>query len=218
MCDDKRIRAAVALLLKAPMLTVGQAMRAAHFPDGESKDRTIQMQVRRALNRKRKDVDMDVDPFLTPPVGVATSVAANLSLLTTTSASSSSSSGGGNDGVLFPQPKVKRIRRTASAMQQDRMNALQKSNHYKEALKRATLEYAAESKKSMKNGVHFVNRGRGRLMIGTNPQQKEALDRLTKQNMRKVRKEQYKIVIITRNYTYYINLSILTKNTVLENH
>ena len=86
------------------MLTVGQAMRAAHFPDGESKDRTIQMQVRRALNRKRKDVDMDVDPFLTPPVGVATSVAANLSLLTTTSASSSSSSGGGNDGVLFPQP------------------------------------------------------------------------------------------------------------------
>ena len=210
VCDDKRIRAAVALLLKAPMLTVGQAMRAAHFPDGESKDRTIQMQVRRALNRKRKDVDMDVDPFLTPPVGVATSVAANLSLLTTTSASSSSSSGGGNDGVLFPQPKVKRIRRTASAMQQDRMNALQKSNHYKEALKRATLEYAAE--------LHFVNRGRGRLMIGTNPQQKEALDRLTKQNMRKVRKEQYKIVIITRNYTYYINLSILTKNTVLENH
>ena len=74
VCDDKRIRAAVALLLKAPMLTVGQAMRAAKSTDGESKDRTIQMQVRRALKRKRGNVDMDVDPFLTPPVGVGTSV------------------------------------------------------------------------------------------------------------------------------------------------
>ena len=74
VCDDKRIRAAVALLLKAPMLTVAQAMRAAHFTDGESKYRTIQMQVRRALKRKRGDVDMDVNPFLTPPVGVGTSV------------------------------------------------------------------------------------------------------------------------------------------------
>ena len=33
-----------------------------------------------------------------------------------------------------------------------------------------------------------------------------------------MRKEQYKIVIITRDYSYYINLSILTINTVLENH
>ena len=74
MCNDKRIRAAVALLLKAPMLTVGQAMRAAKSTDGESKDHTIQMQVRRALKRKRGDVVIDVDPFITPPVGVGTSV------------------------------------------------------------------------------------------------------------------------------------------------
>ena len=214
MCDDKRIRAAVALLLKAPMLTVGQAMRAAHFPDGESKDRTIQMQVRRALNRKRKDVDMDVDPFLTPPVGVATSVAANLSLLTTTSASSSSSSGGGNDGVLFPQPKVKRIRRTASAMQQDRMNALQKSNHYKEALKRATLEYAAESKKSNGKSAEKIASEVKLQHDGVGPNPRTITRYVNEYN----NVEQYKIVNITRNYTYYINLSILTKNTVLENH
>ena len=32
-------------------------------------------------------------------------------------------------------------------MQQDRINTLQKGNHFKEALKRATLEYSSESKK-----------------------------------------------------------------------
>ena len=118
------------------MLTVGQVMRAVHFQDGESKDRTMQMQVRRALEKKRNLTVIDVDPFLTPPVGVGTSVPA-ISSLSITSA-------------LFPQPQLKRIRRTASAMQQDRMHTLIKSKHYKDALKRATLEYAAESKKCRK--------------------------------------------------------------------
>jgi len=131
---DKRIRAAVDLLLRAPMLTVAQAMRAANFTDVESKNRTMQMQVRRALEKKRGDTVNDVNPFLTPPVGEGTSVTAISSLTT------SASSGGEDGGVLFPQPKLKRIRRTAGAMQQDRMNKLQKDNHFKDALKRATLE------------------------------------------------------------------------------
>jgi hypothetical protein len=126
------------------MLTVAQAMRAANFTDEESKNRTMQMQVRRALEKKRGGTVNNANPFLTPPVGVGTSVTA-ISSLTTTSASSSG--GGEKDGVLFPQPALKRIRRTASAMQQDRINTLQKGNHFKEALKRATLEYSSESKK-----------------------------------------------------------------------
>ena len=63
MCDDKRIRAAVDLLLKAPMLTVGHAMREVHFKEGESKDCTMQMQVLRALQKERKVSEIDVNPF-----------------------------------------------------------------------------------------------------------------------------------------------------------
>ncbi len=107
MSADKCIRAAVDLLLKVPMLTVAQAMRAVNYTDEESKNRTMQMQVRRALERKKGDTENDVNHFLTPPVGGDTPVAAVLSL---TLASS------GGVEVLFPQPKLKQIRRTASAM------------------------------------------------------------------------------------------------------
>ncbi len=110
MCADKRICAAVDLLLKAPMLTVAQAMRAVNYTDEESKNRTMQMQVRRALERKKGGMANNVNPFLTPRVGGDTPVAAVSSL---TSASS------GGVEVLFPQPKLKRIRRAASAMQQE---------------------------------------------------------------------------------------------------
>ena len=103
----------------------------------------MQMQVRRALQKKRGVTEIDTDPFQTPPVGEGTSVTAISSLSTT---SASSSGGGGDNNSLFPQPKLKRVRRTASAMQLDRANTLLKRNHYKEAVKRATLEYAAESK------------------------------------------------------------------------
>jgi hypothetical protein len=143
VCADKRIRAAVDLLLKAPMLTVAQAMRAVNCTDEESKNCTMQMQVRRALERKKGDTANNVNPFLTPPVGGDTPVAAVSSL---TSASS------GGLEVLFHQPKLKRIRRTASAMQQEWMNKLQKGNHFKDAMKRATLEYSVEMKKIGVNG------------------------------------------------------------------
>jgi hypothetical protein len=136
VCADKRICATVDLLLKAPMLTVAQAMRAANFTDEESKNRTTQMQVRRALEKKRGGMVNNANHFLIPPVGVGTSVTAILSLTTT---SASSSGGGEKDGVLFPQPALKRIRRTTSSMQQDQINTPQKGNHFREALKRATL-------------------------------------------------------------------------------
>ncbi len=54
--------------------------------------------------------------------------------------------------MLFPQPKLKQIRRMASAMQQEQMNKLQKGNHFKDAMKRAALEYSAEMKKIGVNG------------------------------------------------------------------
>ena len=85
VCKDKRIGAAVDLLLKAPMLTVGQGMRAANFTGEESKDSTMQMQVRRALQKKRGVTEIDVNPFQTPPVGVGTSVTTAISSLSTTS-------------------------------------------------------------------------------------------------------------------------------------
>ncbi len=71
----------------------------------------MQMQVRRALERKKGDTANNVNPFLTAPVGGDTPVAVS---------SLTSASSGGVE-VLFPQPKLKRIRRTANAMQQERM-------------------------------------------------------------------------------------------------
>jgi hypothetical protein len=138
MCADKRINAAVDLLVKAPMLSVPQAMRAANFTDEESKNRTMQMQVCRALERKKGDTTNDGNPFLTPLVGGDTPVTTILSLTLTSS--------GGRE-VLFPKPKLKRRRRTSSVMQQERINKVKKDRHYKEALKKATLEYYEECKK-----------------------------------------------------------------------
>ena len=55
MCADKRIRATVDLLLKAPMLTVAQAMRAANFTDEESKTKVRSRQyVFHGLNKRRQ--------------------------------------------------------------------------------------------------------------------------------------------------------------------
>jgi hypothetical protein len=217
------------------MLTVAQAMRAANFTDEESKNRTMQMQVRRALEKKRGGTVNNANPFLTPPVGVGTSVTA-ISSLTTTSASSSG--GGEKDGVLFPQPALKRIRRTASAMQQDRINTLQKGNHFKEALKRATLEYSSESKKRdgksaakiaaeiklQHDGVgpdarmitRYVNEyNHVGMSVETNPQRQEASDRLAKYY---TRKDQHKITINGLSHSYLLNLASVTKIAVLAKH
>ncbi len=117
MCTDKCINAAVDLLVKAPMLSVPQEMRAANFTDEESKNCMMQMQVRRALERKKGDTTNNGNPFLTPPVGGVTPVATILSLTLTSS--------GGRE-VLFPKPKLKRTRRTSSAMQQERINKVKK--------------------------------------------------------------------------------------------
>jgi hypothetical protein len=55
VCADKRINAAVDLLVKAPMLSVSQAMRAANFTDEESKTKVRSRQyVFHGLNKRRQ--------------------------------------------------------------------------------------------------------------------------------------------------------------------
>jgi hypothetical protein len=56
VCADKRINAAVELLVKAPMLSVPQAMRAANFTDEESKTKVRSRQyVFHGLNKRRQN-------------------------------------------------------------------------------------------------------------------------------------------------------------------
>ena len=50
--DQQLISRAVALLIKAPMLTLPQIMRAAKFTIAQSEDRALQMRVRRASKSK----------------------------------------------------------------------------------------------------------------------------------------------------------------------
>jgi hypothetical protein len=47
--DDNLIRKCASLLLKAPMLTLPQAMRASQFSDAQSKNPAMQMRVRRYI-------------------------------------------------------------------------------------------------------------------------------------------------------------------------
>ena len=55
--------------------------------------------------------------------------------------------GGCNKAMLFPRPKAKQIRLTASGMQQWRINKFDATEHQKRAFKRATSWYAREKEK-----------------------------------------------------------------------
>ena len=142
--DQKLVNKAVALLLKAPMLTIPQTMRAVKFTIAQSEDRALQMRVRRAFdgaskkNSNGKHVGSEVN--LTSPMPSMSTV--------TTSSSSIMSSASQSAGEFVPIPEQKELRLTSVAKVKSVNNKKELGAHARAALKRATLLYAAELKKT----------------------------------------------------------------------
>ena len=138
--DQKLVNKAVALLVKAPMLTVPQSMRAAKFTILQSEDRALQMRVRRAFeskNSRGKHIGSEVD--LSSPIK-------SLSTVTTSSSTMTASQSLASDFV--PLPKKNELRLTALSKVKSVNNKRGSGAHARAALKRATILYAAELEKA----------------------------------------------------------------------
>ena len=141
--DQKLVNKAVALLVKAPMLTIPQSMRAAKFSIAQSEDRALQMRVRRAFNIASKNSNgkhIGGEVYLASPMPSMSTV--------TTSSTTMSSVSQSLVGEFIPIPEQKELRLTAVAKVKSVNNKKELGAHAKAALKRATLLYAAELEKA----------------------------------------------------------------------
>jgi hypothetical protein len=118
---------------------VPEAMRACKFTNKESCNPAKQMAVRRAfaeaLGRKRKSPPTSSIDQST--VGLSVSPLTEPTTPSGSSGNSETLGGGCNEAMLFPRPKAKQIRLTASGMQQWRINKFDATEHQKRAFKRA---------------------------------------------------------------------------------
>ena len=146
---DKRIAATVAYLKRCPASKVPEAMRACKFTNKESCNPAKQMAVRRAFTKalggKRKSPPTSSIDQST--VGLSVSPLTEPTTPSGSSGNSETLGGGCNEAMLFPRPKAKQIRLTASGMQQWRINKFDATEHQKRAFKRATSWYAREKEK-----------------------------------------------------------------------
>ena len=137
--DDPRVAEAVALWKKAPMLNVGQVMRAACFTEADSKNKNKRMWItRRAPTKKQMKA-----AILPSVVAMSTPESATSTLTPTTTTTEGT--------AKFPAPKPPRKRRTAQKHQDDKVANKMLKLHKKKAHKRATSLYAEEQKKE--NGM-----------------------------------------------------------------
>ena len=113
---DPRLVATLRILQKAPILTVPQAMRAAKFSDRESREPTLQQQVRRLVEKSNRPSKPRPNPT-SPVPNVGT-------VLTALKAP--------------PPPEIVATRRSSVKVQRDTSNAAQLKSHTKKAHKRAT--------------------------------------------------------------------------------
>ena len=118
---------AALLLLKAPILTVPQAMRAAKFSDAQSTNPALQMRVRRMLSNNKKEA------YSLPPVGVSVDISSpmptvstlssppvDLSAITPSVADTSTSTM--TETTIIAKPKLDRTRLTATARAKEDAN------------------------------------------------------------------------------------------------
>ena len=95
---QKLVGKAASLILKAPILTVPQAMRAANFSSAQSTNPALQMRVRRMLVRKKNEndtsfpVEMNID-ISSPMPTVSTLASTPMATVAAASLSAPSSSG-----------------------------------------------------------------------------------------------------------------------------
>ena len=134
--DDPRVAVAVTLSFQAPSFTLPQVMRAALFTDDDSKSAKCQMWVRRQIKRKKGKQE---DSIINTTVDT-NSPGTTISSITTPASNKTCE-------PKHPPPKTKQIRRTATGMQQARVNKHNTKEHRKSAHKFATTLYAAEKNK-----------------------------------------------------------------------
>ena len=106
-----------------PTLTIPQAMRVAEFTTEESKDRTLQMRVRRHIKPPPTTVSISKSPL------------SSISSLETSNPSPPK------------HPQIKKTRATSAQAQQHRTNKLIQKQHHKFAHKEATSLYHAQKDK-----------------------------------------------------------------------
>ena len=127
--DDPRVAEAVALWKKAPMLNVGQVMRAACFTEADSKNKNKRMWITcRAPTKKQMKA-----AILPSVVAMSTPESATSTLTPTTTTTEGT--------AKFPAPKPPRKRRTAQKHQDDKVANKMLKLHKKKAHKRATSYY-----------------------------------------------------------------------------
>ena len=149
------VKATVTLLLKAPMLTVPQAMRAGNFSDAQSKNPALQMRVRRALSTTTTTginhssiIGHDVN-FSSPMPTISTFSSSSTTTIATTSSASPQTTADTSTLMndLIHRPQLDQVRLTAVGKGKAVKNRKASDSHYTMALKRATRLYYEELQK-----------------------------------------------------------------------
>ena len=149
--DQKLVRAMASLLLKVPMLTVPQAMRAAKFSSAQSSHPALQMRVRCALSTmkgKRKSSLIGGSVDISSPMESMSEFSTSPPSAASTSAASTASSATSTTLTDFiARPLNNNIHLTAVGKSKNNNNKKSLHQHMSQSTKRATQLYYDELQK-----------------------------------------------------------------------
>ena len=150
----KHAEMAATLLIRAPILKVPQAMRAAEFTIEQSQNPTLQQRVRRIwkekLSRQKENKIVEGDVLIHPNRSPVSGMTTLVSTPTTLSSERSPSDTAASDEVI-PLPKLETFRSTITTAMKKAANTRAMKKYKDEALKAATKLYRDEQQKE--NGM-----------------------------------------------------------------
>jgi hypothetical protein len=140
---QKKVEHAVRKILKAPDLSIPDAMVLANFSKKDVANETVRRAVHRAVKLRQDRALLGLcAPPPTDGIVIIEDPSPSLSYLSSLTGESSAPS-----APQFPKPKRKQIRPTASAVQQRRVNDLKAKRHKSDAHKAAARLYNIEKQK-----------------------------------------------------------------------
>lgn len=128
-------------------------MRGCGFSQKESKDRTLQMRVRRRSEELRPNDNSQQEP---PPLPALPPASTDQQLAASTTINANTPPQNAAVNILGPTTKPKKTRKTAAAAQQERVNKRLRKEKEKNARKEATRVMAVELKKK-EDGEAFLS-------------------------------------------------------------
>ena len=150
----KHAEMAATLLIRAPILKVPQAMRAAEFTIEQSQNPTLQQRVRRIwkekLSRQKETTMVEGEVLIRPNRSPVSGITTLVSTPTTLSSERSPSDTAASDEVI-PLPKLETFRSTITTAMKKAANTRAMKKYKDEALKAATKLYRDEQQKE--NGM-----------------------------------------------------------------